>query len=112
MTESTMVSQVVSTTMIETTNVATSSMFATSLEAHLCGGSSILPSYQLLSGTFSGAASSPWTSPMSSTSGIPSGNSLMSVTYSSPYPPPTPTIEQRVGPYVSGYGHLHHSYPP
>jgi hypothetical protein len=45
-------SQPMSTTMVETSNVASSSMFATSPEAHLYGGPSIPPGYQSLSGTF------------------------------------------------------------
>jgi len=100
MTEPVMVSQPVSTTMTE------SSMFETSLETHLYGGTSIPPGYQSLYGTFSGVASSPWTSPMSSSFEIQSGTYLMSATQYAPPPPSQPSIKQQSGPYVSGYGHL------
>jgi len=45
-----------STTMFVTSNVASSSMFATSPKAHLYGGSSVQPGYPSLFGTFSGVA--------------------------------------------------------
>jgi len=92
MTRSYLISQPVSITMVETSNVSSSSMFETSLEAHLYGGLSIPPGYQCLFGTFFGATSSPLTSPMSSTSGNPSSTSLMNATYPAPSPPLTPTI--------------------
>jgi len=45
--------------MVDTSSVASSSMLATSPEAHLYGVPSILPSYQSLTGTFSSVASNP-----------------------------------------------------
>jgi len=47
--------------------VATSSMFSTTPESHLYGESSVPVGYQSFSGTRSGVASTPWSSPMSST---------------------------------------------
>ena len=44
--------------------LATPLMFTTSPESHLYGGLSVPPGYQYLSGTFYGASSNPWTSPM------------------------------------------------
>jgi len=74
MTEST--SQTVpSVTAVAKSSVATSSMFTTTPESYLYGASSVPSGYQSLSGTHSGVASSPWSSPMSST-GILSGSSL------------------------------------
>lgn len=61
---------------------------------HLYGGSFVPPSYQSLSGTFYGSASSPWTSPISSSLGILSSTFLMSATQSAISPPSQPTIEQ------------------
>ena len=81
-------------------------MFITSPKTRRYGGPFVLPGYQSLSGTFSGAESNPWTSPMSSTFGIPSGTSLMSATQYSLSPPSTPTVQRQASPYVSGYGHL------
>lgn len=57
-------------------SVATSSMFSTTPESHLYGEFSILVGYQSLSGTHSGVASTPWSSPMSST-GILPGSAFM-----------------------------------
>jgi hypothetical protein len=57
-------------------SVVTSSMFSTTPESHLYGESSIPVGYQSLSGTHSGVASTPWSSPMSSTRILP-GSSLM-----------------------------------
>ena len=73
-------SQPMSTTMVETSSVSSSYMFVTSPEAHLYGGQSISPGYQPLSGTLFGVASNPWTSPMSSDSGIMSSTSLINAT--------------------------------
>lgn len=87
-------SQLASTNITETTHVAASSMFATSPETHLYGGSSLPLGYQSLSSTFSGVASSPWTCPMSSSFGILYGTSLMNTTQSTLSPPSQPTIEQ------------------
>lgn len=95
-------SQPMSTTMVETSSVTSSSMFLTSLKTHFYGGSSVPTSYQPLFGAFSGVASGPWASPMSSNSKIMSGTSLMNSTLPAPLPPPTPTIELQDGPYVSG----------
>jgi len=89
-----MASQLASTTMVETSNVSSIAMFLTSPGAHLYGGLYVPPGYQSLSGTFSGASSSLWTSPMSSTWGIPSGAALMSVSQPAPPPPPTLIVEQ------------------
>jgi len=50
-------------------------MFTTTLESHFYVVPSIPSGYQYLSGTHSGVASSPWSSPMSS-SGILSGSSF------------------------------------
>jgi len=94
-------SQPVSTTTVQKSSVTSSSMFVTSPETHLYGGPSVPPDYQSLSGTFSGVASSPWTSPMSSNSGIMYGTSLMNATQSDSHPPSTPIIKQQVGPYIS-----------
>ena len=55
--------------------IATSSMFTTMPESHFYGVSSVPPGYQYLSRTHSSIASSPWSSPMSST-GILPGSSL------------------------------------
>ena len=55
--------------------VTTSSMFTTTPESHLYGGSSVPLGYQSLSGTHSGVSSSPCSSPMLST-GILPGSSL------------------------------------
>lgn len=56
----------------------TSSMFTTTLESHLYGVPSVSLGYQSLSRSHSGVASSPWSSPMSST-GILYGPSLMDI---------------------------------
>lgn len=100
MTEYIMVYQPVSTTMANTTQFATSYMFVTTLEEHLYGGLSIVPSYPSLYGTFSSATSSPWTSPMKSKFGIPYRTYLRSATESTPLPPSIPTFQQQTGPYV------------
>lgn len=94
MTGSDLTSQPMSTTMVETSNVASLSMFATSLEAHLYGGLSIPPGYYSLSSTFSSVASSLWTSPMPSILGIPSGTFVMNTTQLDPFPIYTPIVEQ------------------
>ena len=46
------------TTMVETSNVASTSMFLTPPEAHMYGVVSVPPGHQSLVGTFSGASSS------------------------------------------------------
>ena len=55
-------------------SVVTYSMFSTTPESHLYGESSILIGYQSLSGTDSRVASTPWSSPMSSTEILPSSS--------------------------------------
>ena len=107
-----MISQPVSTTMVETSNFYSSSMFVTSPEAHLYCGTSIPPDYHSLSGTFSGIASSAWTSPMSYILRITYRTYLMNVTQPAPSPQPTPTIEQMVGPYVIRQGYLQQPKSP
>ena len=111
MIESVMLSHPVSA-MPETTKVETSSMFVTSLEKNLYGGLSVSPSYQSFSTTFYGIESIPWTSPMSSTYGIPYGTSLTSSTQSSLPPLSTPTLQQHDGSHVSWYGHLQQPHSP
>jgi len=88
-----MVSQPIPTIMTKIAQVATSSMFVTSVETHLNGGPSIPLGYQSLFGTFFDATSNPWTSPTSSSFEIPSITSLMSATWFPLSPPPTPIIE-------------------
>lgn len=102
----------ISQPVVETSNVASSYMFATSPQAHLYGGPFIPPGYQSLYGTFSSATSSHWTSPMSSILEIPSGTSIMNATYPAPSPSPTPIVEKQVEPYVSGQGYLQQPNSP
>lgn len=49
---------------------------------------------------------------MSSILGIPYGTSPVNATKPTPYPPPTPIVEQQVGPYFSGKGYLQHPNSP
>jgi len=76
MIKSAITTQLVSSIMSESTKVAVTSMFITSLETPLYGGPSVPPGYQSLLGTFSSALTSPWTYPLPSSSGILFGLSL------------------------------------
>jgi len=83
MNQSNWISQPMSTTMVEKSNFSSLSMFVMSPKEHLYSGLSVPPNYKYLSSTFSGAKYSPWTSPMSSIFGPPSGTSLMNITLDS-----------------------------
>lgn len=111
MTKFVMLYHPVSTTIIDTTHVAMSSMFITSSKTHFYGVPSVPPDYQSLYDTFSGVAYSPRTYLMSSSSRILSSTSLMITIQYALSPPSTPTIEQQPGTYVNGYGHLQQLSP-
>jgi len=79
MIESTMISQPASIIMSDSTKVAATSMFVNSPETHLYGVLSVPLVYQSLSQTFFRASTSPYTSPLSSSSRMSSGTSLMRI---------------------------------
>ena len=103
MTKTTRVSRLVTTTMDETSNVDSSSMFLTSLEIHLYEGMSIPPGYKSFSSTFYCATSISQTSPMTFVTIIFPRTYLMRTIHYYPSPPPTSIIKQHDGTYISGH---------